>query len=77
MSYALKKESDFSALQSSYALARKAEQDYREMINAQLIHSLERMAQDGYQTTDMPENFHSSILERIKIVQIQASGCLK
>lgn len=66
MTYEVKKESDFSAVQSSYALARKAEQNYREMINAQLIHSLERMAQDGYQATEMPKNFHSSVLERIK-----------
>ena len=66
MTYAVKKERDLSGLQSSYALARKVENNYREMINTQLIHSLERMAQDDYQATKMPENFHSSVLERIK-----------
>ncbi|MBP3194869.1 MAG: hypothetical protein J6M05_04310 [Cardiobacteriaceae bacterium] len=66
MSYAIKKSNDFSAMQSSYALARKAEQNYREMINAQLLHLLERINQDNYQATEMPENFHTSILERTK-----------
>lgn len=53
-------------MQSSYALARKAEQNYREMINAQLLHSLERMSQDDYQAEKMPDNFHVAVLERIK-----------
>ncbi|MBQ9724826.1 MAG: hypothetical protein IJV56_05725 [Neisseriaceae bacterium] len=65
MSYAIKKE-NLATIQSSYALARKAEQNYREMINAQLLHSLERMSQEGYQATEMPDNFHTSVLERIK-----------
>ena len=63
MTYAVKKERDLSGLQSSYALARKVENNYREMINTQLIHSLERMAQDDYQATKMPENFHRLIQE--------------
>lgn len=65
MSYAVKKE-NLATMQSSYALARKAEQNYREMINAQLLHSLERMSQDDYQAEKMPNNFHVAVLERIK-----------
>ncbi|MBO7554548.1 MAG: hypothetical protein IJV35_07385 [Neisseriaceae bacterium] len=65
MSYAVKKE-NLATMQSSYALARKAEQNYREMINAQLLHSLERMSQDDYQAEKMPDNFHVAVLERIK-----------
>ena len=65
MSYAVKKE-NLATMQSSYALARKAEQNYREMINAQLLHSLERMSQDDYQAEKMPDNFHVTVLERIK-----------
>ena len=65
MSYAVKKE-NLATIQSSYALARKAEQNYREMINAQLLHSLERMSQDDYQAIEMPDDFHTSILKRIK-----------
>ncbi|MBO7380589.1 MAG: hypothetical protein J6W29_07985 [Neisseriaceae bacterium] len=65
MSYAVKKE-NLTTMQSSYALARKAEQNYREMINAQLLHSLERMSQDDYQAEKMPDNFHVAVLERIK-----------
>ena len=65
MSYAVKKE-NLATMQSSYALARKVEQNYREMINAQLLHSLERMNQNDYQAQKMPDNFHISVLERIK-----------
>lgn len=65
MSYAIKKE-NLATMQSSYALARKAEQNYREMINAQLLHSLERMSQDDYQAEKMSDNFHVAVLERIK-----------
>ena len=65
MSYAVTKE-NLTTMQSSYALARKAEQNYREMINAQLLHSLERMSQDDYQAEKMPDNFHVAVLERIK-----------
>ena len=57
---------DLTVMQSSYALTRKAEQNYREMINAHLSHSLEKMNQDGYQAKEMPQNFHISVLERIK-----------
>lgn len=67
MTYEIKKQNgNFPALESSYALARKAEQNYREMINAQLLKSLELMEQDNYQAKTMPENFHLSVLERIK-----------
>ncbi|MBR5941392.1 MAG: hypothetical protein IKZ88_09050 [Neisseriaceae bacterium] len=66
MSSVAKKANNFSAMQSSYALARKVEQNYREMINAQLLHSLERMNQNDYQAQKMPDNFHISVLERIK-----------
>ncbi|MBR6027243.1 MAG: hypothetical protein IK065_06590 [Neisseriaceae bacterium] len=65
MSYAVKKE-NLATMQSSYALARKVEQNYREMINAQLLNSLKRMSQDDYQAKKMPDNFHIAVLERIK-----------
>lgn len=54
-----------TSMQSSYALARRAEQNYRDMINQQLIHSLERMANPNYQAQDMPNDFHASVLNRI------------
>lgn len=65
MTYANKKET-ISTVQSSYALARKAEQNYREMINTQLSHSLKRMNNENYQAMAMPDHFHTTILERIK-----------
>lgn len=56
---------DISPMQSSYALARKAEQNYRDMINAKLLNSLERMANPNYQSVPMPDNFHHSVLTRV------------
>lgn len=65
MVYSLRHDEHFSPMQSSYALARKAEQNYRDMINAKLLNSLERMAQPDYQAVPMPENFHTSVLQRV------------
>lgn len=64
MGYALKND-DFSPMQSSYAMVRKAEQNYREMINAKLINTLERMKKDDYQAVPMPKDFHQSVLKRV------------
>lgn len=65
MSYALRQDDHISPMQSSYALARKAEQNYRDMINAKLINTLERMAEPDYQSMPMPESFHASVLQRV------------
>ena len=51
---------------SSCDLARKAKQHYREMINAHLTQSWQRMNNKNDQAQSMPEHFHASVLERIK-----------
>lgn len=65
MSYALRHDERVPPMPSSYALARKAEQNYRDMINEKLLNSLERMAQPDYQSVPMPDNFHASVLQRV------------
>lgn len=65
MSYAFRPNDCISPMQSSYALARKAEQNYRDMINAKLLNTLERMAEPDYQSTPMPDHFHASVLQRV------------
>ncbi|USZ15182.1 hypothetical protein NGM44_01960 [Moraxella sp. FZFQ2102] len=48
-------------------MARKAKQNYREMINAKLIDTLERMKKDDYQAVPMPKDFHQSVLKRVLV----------
>ncbi len=55
----------FSPMQSSSALARKAEQNYQEMIDAKLINTLERINAPDYQAKTMPDGFHEAVLQRV------------
>lgn len=65
MDYAIHSHDTFSPMQSSTALARKAEQNYQEMIDAKLLHSLERMNAPNYQAKPMPDDFHQVVLARV------------
>ena len=65
MDYVIHHNEIFSPMQSSSALARKAEQNYQEMIDAKLLHTLERMSAPNYQAKPMPDNFHNAVLQRV------------
>lgn len=55
----------FSPMQSGSALARKAEQNYQEMIDAKLINTFERMNAPDYLAKSMSDDFHEAVLQRV------------
>lgn len=65
MSNVLRYHVGFSPMESSTALAKKAEHAYQEMIDAKLLNTLERMAQPDYQAISMPDDFHDIVLKRV------------
>lgn len=65
MDYVIHQNEIFSPMHSSSALARKAEQNYQEMIDAQLLNTLERMNVPNYQAKPMPDDFHNAVLQRV------------
>ncbi|MDK4575530.1 hypothetical protein, partial [Kingella kingae] len=63
--YVIQHHAILSTMQSSSALARKAEQNYQEMIDAKLLNTLERMSAPNYQAKPMPDDFHNAVLQRV------------
>lgn len=64
MSYTIDK--DDVLQRSNVAIAQEAQRYYRDMINAKLLHTLERMQQPDYQTKTLPDDFFESVLERVR-----------
>lgn len=65
MRYTPHYDNKLSPMQSSSALARKAEQTYKDMIDDKLLSTLERMESPDYQSIPMPDDFHDTVLKRV------------